>query len=383
MASFKMLIDVGLNAAGVQVGLQRMTNSLSGWASRTAGSLQGRFAAAFGASAILEASRRAIEYADNLEAMSTRLGVSTDSLQEFAYAAKLGNAEMTDFQAAIEKINETRLDALADPDGKAAGAYKGLGISQTDLKRMRADDILKKAGGLFQTGDPQALVPLLREIAGRGAGKLAPAMAEGLDSAAESARRLGIVIDQGTIQSLAVLSDEMDIVAMELRGQFIPALRFVVEGLMRLYYMARGRGSTVGNAAAFLGALSGGSSIKEANEIRKEVTSDADTFVDRMTAEIQAKMKKREEIMNRFRDTTFAPPAEKDDEKKSKESKQGESLGGAFSIRTQNQRIGAFINPIAFAVEKEQVTVLKSIDKNIKDLPRKLNSGSGDIYAGT
>jgi hypothetical protein len=206
MAIFSLLAKLGLDGTAFETGLKRSQSMAKGIGREISGSLAGMFAV----DKIAEFGARAIETAGKLNDLSTRLGVSVEFLQEMQFAAEQSGASLEDVAGAVEKISIARMKALAG-DQATIENFAKMGISMQQIKEFGGEGLFKAFGKSFESGiDPQKLVGPFRELAGRGAGSLIPAMAEGLDQAAEKARNLGLVMSNEVVASLDEFNDRVD-----------------------------------------------------------------------------------------------------------------------------------------------------------------------------
>jgi hypothetical protein len=206
MAIFSLLAKLGLDGTAFETGLKRSQSMAKGIGREISGSLAGMFAV----DKIAEFGMKAIETAGKLNDLSTRLGVSVEFLQEMQFAAEQSGASLEDVAGAVEKISIARMKALAG-DQATIENFAKMGISMQQIKELGGEGLFKAFGKSFESGiDPQKLVGPFRELAGRGAGSLIPAMAEGLDQAAEKARNLGLVMSNEVVASLDEFNDRVD-----------------------------------------------------------------------------------------------------------------------------------------------------------------------------
>ena len=206
MAIFSLLAKLGLDGTAFETGLKRSQSMAKGIGREISGSLAGMFAV----DKIAEFGMKAIETAGKLNDLSTRLGVSVEFLQEMQYAAEQSGASLEDVAGAVEKISIARMKALAG-DQATIENFAKMGVSMQQIKDLGGEDLFKSFSKKFESGiDPQKLVGPFRELAGKGAGALIPAMAEGLDAAAEKARNLGLVMSNEVVASLDEFNDRVD-----------------------------------------------------------------------------------------------------------------------------------------------------------------------------
>lgn len=205
MAIFSLLAKLGLDGTAFETGLKRSQSMAKGIGREISGSLAGMFAV----DKIAEFGMRAIETAGKLNDLSTRLGVSVEFLQEMQYAAEQSGASLEDVAGAVEKISIARMKALSG-DKASIELFDKMGISMETVKKGSEAIFLATGKPFFEGVDPQKLIGPLRELAGKGAGALIPAMAEGLESAAEKARNLGLVMSNEVVASLDEFNDRVD-----------------------------------------------------------------------------------------------------------------------------------------------------------------------------
>jgi hypothetical protein len=172
--------------------------------------MTGALATAFSVEKVVQFGLEAVSAAGKLSDLSDRVGVSAGFLQEMQFAAEQTGASLEDVTASIEKLSVARAQALAGSETKM-NAFKLLGISADDLKTLRSEDLFTKIGDTIKNApNPQNLLAPFREIAGKGAGALIPAMIEGLQDTAQKARELGLVMNDNVVASLDDAADRID-----------------------------------------------------------------------------------------------------------------------------------------------------------------------------
>lgn len=152
----------------------------------------------------LEATEKAIDYAAEIGKTAKTLGVSTEFLQEFNYAAKQSDVDVGEAQAGLKELNVALGSVNQNlPRAKAAmAAFSSLGFTREQLKQYQdagelfpvlADRISKmgtaaeKAAVLKRLG-LEALIPMLLKGA------------DGFEAMTKRAKELGIVMDDVTIE---------------------------------------------------------------------------------------------------------------------------------------------------------------------------------------
>ena len=229
MAIFSLLAKLGLDGTSFESGLKRSQSLAKGIGREISGTLAGIFAV----DKLAQFGMRAIETAGKLNDLSTQLGVSAKFLQEMKFAADMGGSSLEDVSAALQKITIARGKALGG-DQNLLDAFARFGITAQEIKSAKIEEIFLKIGKAFEgDANPQNLLAPFRELAGRGAGALIPAMADGLSDAADQAQRLGMVMSDDVIQSLDEANDRVEIMTKTLESRIGSVIGNVVEPLFR------------------------------------------------------------------------------------------------------------------------------------------------------
>jgi hypothetical protein len=214
MAIFSLIAKLGLDGTNFESGLKKSQSLAKGVGKEITGTL----AAMFAVDKIVQFGIAAIEAAGQINDLSSRLGVSTDFLQEMKYAAEQSGASLDDVAGAVEKLAIARMKALAGDEATIEN-FRKMGISMKTIKDLEASGLFMETGKLFAQGiDPQKLIGPFRELAGKGAGALIPAMVQGIAESAQQARDLGLVIDTDVIDALDDVADRMDTLKSMLMG---------------------------------------------------------------------------------------------------------------------------------------------------------------------
>jgi hypothetical protein len=158
-----------------------------------------------------------MEYADSIEELSQKIGVSTDKLQEWDFAAKQNGATVDSLADFIMKLS------LAAQDFDNAGAFANLGI---DPSKMSNEQLFSAVAANTQGKSFNEIAKIISELGlnAKAFKNVVNLLQSDLESAGETARSFGAVIDQQTIHALATLNDQLSIVGQVLMGHFAPAL---------------------------------------------------------------------------------------------------------------------------------------------------------------
>jgi hypothetical protein len=177
-------------------------------------------AAAFvGLGLALNEASKAMQFADDLDAISNKIGVSAEYLQKMQYAAGDADVDIGALNGGLEKLNAS-LGAFKSGvgDGRVLEAFNELGIDQAQIASMNdASDLLPLiAERLAMVGSKAEQVQLAKKL---GIEELLPLLLLGkerISALGAEAERLGVIIDNETTASLAEMSREVEIASLRI-----------------------------------------------------------------------------------------------------------------------------------------------------------------------
>lgn len=164
--------------------------------------------------ALIAGARQGLEYASGLGEVAQQLGVTTDELQEYRYAASQVGIEQATMDASLGKLTRSLGQAASDT-GPAADAFTALGINVRD-----ASGHIKSAGvvmpqiadALSKISDPAARAALEVQIFGRAGQQLDTLLSGGaaqINGLADAAHSLGIVLSSSEIAKADEAADKL------------------------------------------------------------------------------------------------------------------------------------------------------------------------------
>ena len=144
-------------------------------------------------------------YADEIMTMSTKYGMSTDSLQEFSYMAELVDTDLGTITGSMTKLTKAM--------GSDSDVFAQLGVSirNTDGSMRSADAVFLDvidALGQMESGVERDNVAM--ELFGKSAQELNPLIevgSEGIAAYAQEAHDMGAVLDEEALTSLGEMDD--------------------------------------------------------------------------------------------------------------------------------------------------------------------------------
>lgn len=153
------------------------------------------------------------ELGDEIDKTSSQLGVSTDALQEWRFAAGLAGASGQEMSNSLAKLQKNAVDA-ADGGTAMAEGFEKLGVNVLDANGevKDADTLLTEmADGFARVTNDAQRSAIAQELMGRAGKKLIPLL-KGGSKAIEDMRReaqdLGGVMSEDLIASTVELTDD-------------------------------------------------------------------------------------------------------------------------------------------------------------------------------
>lgn len=150
--------------------------------------------------------------ADDIMTLSTQIGLSTDTIQEFKYMSELTDTSLETITGSMKKLTMSMTSAN-NGSKTTAKAFETLGVSIYDVDgNMRdTEDVFREAiDQLGQIENETERDSLAMQIFGRSASDLNPLIAvgaEGLAEYANEAHEVGYVLDNETLESLGDVDD--------------------------------------------------------------------------------------------------------------------------------------------------------------------------------
>lgn len=138
---------------------------------------------------------------DMFDKASKRVGASSATLSEYAYAAQMCGASFNDVEGAFKKFSKVVAGASQGAT-EAKTALATVGLTVEDLKGLSPDEQFEKlAGAVASISDPTLKAAAAMKIFGANGTSLLPLFdegAEGIENLRAEARRLGVSVDDAS-----------------------------------------------------------------------------------------------------------------------------------------------------------------------------------------
>lgn len=177
------------------------------------------------AGGMLAMTKRSLETSERIVDLSRALGVGTQSLQSFQYAADLVGVSQETMEAGLQKLSVKVGDA-ARGNKTAAESFANLGVNIRDASGNTRDvgdiytDLAKKIGG---TADANKRASVAVEFFGKSGKDMVNALSPEFLRLAEDAKRIGAVIDDDLLRGAADAKDEFDAMSRVINAQVVSA----------------------------------------------------------------------------------------------------------------------------------------------------------------
>lgn len=166
-------------------------------------------------SALVDSVKGAAAFADEIETLSTKTGISTDKLQAWQYMANLTDTSIETITGSMKKLTANMFSAQ-NGTGAAAEAFKEFGVSVVDDagNLRKAEDVfgeLIDKLGEYEEGTERDAMAM--KIFGKSAQDLNPLIAAGSEEIAkltEEAQTMGAVMSGEDLEALEKVQDAFD-----------------------------------------------------------------------------------------------------------------------------------------------------------------------------
>ncbi len=182
---------------------------------------------------IIESANAIAQYADDIATMANMYRISTDSLQEFAYAAELVDVDVEVFGKSLGKLTKS-MGAAQLGTKQQVDAFDGLGVSIYDTNGQLRDsedvfyDVIDALGKMENETQADVYASM---ILGRSFQDLNPLVIAGTDALKEYGREahtMGLIMSGEQLDKINAYKDAMDKLRYQIKMAAVP----FIEGLI-------------------------------------------------------------------------------------------------------------------------------------------------------
>lgn len=173
-----------------------------------------------------------IDAADEANKMSQKLGIATETLSEYFFAARLANVSNEQLQVGLQQLAKNQADFVIGT-GEAKYAFDALGISQAQVKALNGDTaklfelVASKLAGFADGGNKTALA---MKLLGKSGAELIP-LINSLESARKEAHELNAIIDKPTAMAAEQFNDNLSRMAVVVQAMGLSIAKLLLPGL--------------------------------------------------------------------------------------------------------------------------------------------------------
>ena len=165
--------------------------------------------------AIGEVATRSTEWADDLETLSSQIGVSTTTLQEWAYASDFVDVSVETLQGSMSKLVRSMSEAQ-NGSASAQAAFDSLGVSYQNIDGSLKSteqvfyEVIDALGGIENVAERDAISMAIFGESAQNLNTLIEAGSGSLQAYGQEAQQLGIIMSEDQIQALSSMQNSFD-----------------------------------------------------------------------------------------------------------------------------------------------------------------------------
>ena len=165
--------------------------------------------------AIGEVATRSTEWADDLETLSSQIGVSTTTLQEWAYASDFVDVSVETLQGSMTKLVRSMSEAQ-NGSTSAQAAFDSLGVSYQNIDgHLKSTEqvfyeVIDALGGIENVAERDAISMAIFGRSAQDLNTLIEAGSGSLQAYGREAQQLGIIMSEDQIQALSSMQNSFD-----------------------------------------------------------------------------------------------------------------------------------------------------------------------------
>ncbi len=190
---------------------------------------------------LLELSKSAAEYGDQIEHAAKKTGISIDAIQGLKYAAEQSDVSFEQLQQGLFRLSRAMASA-GQGNKQVAGAFEAVGLSASSLKNLRLEDVLLRVSDAFsKSQDGAAKTAIAMQLFGRAGAELIPFLDQGsqnIGALTQKAHDLGLVLSDEAVakdaafnESLKSLGAQLKMAAVGFGSALTPAIEGVTTAL--------------------------------------------------------------------------------------------------------------------------------------------------------
>ena len=209
----QIVISARDEASNVLRGINQQFDAMKAPISSLQGAVAG-LGAAFAGLSVVTSIKGALTMADDIGKLAQKTGIAVESFSKLSYAAKLSDVSNEQLATGLKKLSQNMTEAAAGT-GQVQKYFQALGVSVTDGagKLKGADAVMGELAGKFAgMEDGAAKTATAMAIFGKSGADLIPLLnagSDGLESMADEAKRLGLVMSTDMAKGAETFNDNL------------------------------------------------------------------------------------------------------------------------------------------------------------------------------
>lgn len=202
-------------------------------------------AVAGGTAALSNGISSVAKYGDEIDKASQKVGMSTDSYQQWDYVMNLAGTSMSECSMGMKTLTNQIDDAKNGSEG-ALSNFEQLGISLEDLNSMSREDIWAATiEGMQNLEDSTERAALANDLFGRSGQNMTPLFNmtnEELQDAISATEEYNMLLSEDGVKAAAAYQDSLTTMSSAFSGlknnmlaEFLPSITTVMDGLTEVF----------------------------------------------------------------------------------------------------------------------------------------------------
>lgn len=216
-------------------GVSSSVNSMKDRFSGLSGSIKG-LAAAFGVIKLGEMIKDVIDAGEEMDKLSQKTGVSVEALSTFKAAAKLSEISLEDLGKAFVKFDLASSKAQTG-NRELAKVFETVGISATQLRNAKTEDLVLKVANSFQKmQDGATKTRIAVDLFGKSGAQMIPVLNMGADAIEKMGVRMSTDFAQRAAQfndNLKIIETKFKVITVTAVSELLPTLQEIANSFMK------------------------------------------------------------------------------------------------------------------------------------------------------
>lgn len=235
--AFKLMGKLSLDGAAFKRGIAKAKASVKSFGAKMKSALKSpavQMGAAMAVAMIGMQVKKTIDWGTKIRDLGVKFGVSAKFLQQMEYAAKQTGLEIDTLMKGYKKMAIVQSMALDPSKGKTEreaylAYFQKMGVSARDLATLKPDALFLKVAEGIKGMDMNALgaQESIAGVFGKSGVELVNTFRVGLSGLADDFDRIGVAVDDETIERLGEAGDKMEEMSTRWRSGWASALGFV------------------------------------------------------------------------------------------------------------------------------------------------------------